>query len=320
MDRLRDMALFVEVARAMSFRRAAEALGVPNSTLSRRIAELEQAVGARLFNRTTRAIELTEAGAIYYERCRDIVDAARVAHEKLGEIVAQPRGRLRVSTTAEFARMYLGPLVADYTRLYPDVTLELDISPNRVDLISQNYDLVLRIGEQPDSSLICRRLGILRTALFAAPAHLARVGAPARPEDLSAHGVVRNLNAPRADVWVMSRDGETVEVRVGGAILTNNFGLMRQFAVLGLGFAALHEPMVTPDLRAGRLARVLPDWVLREAPVYALTPSRLAPAKTRLFLDMLSERVSPELAATYGARRAGHETPRPALCAPAIPA
>ena len=294
------MALFVEVAKVMSFKRAAVALRVPNSTLSRRIANLERAVGVRLFNRTTRSIELTEAGAIYYERCRDIVEAARMAHEKLGEVAAKPRGRLRVSTTVELARLYFAPLIADYTRLYPDVSLEIDLNPNRVDLIAQNYDLALRVGQQPDSSLISRYLGVLRTTLFASPDHLARTGMPTRPEELSAHPVIGNLNAPQPDRWVLSRGDETVEVTVGGPVMVNNFGLMRQLALLGLGVVTLHEPMVVPDVTAGRLQRVLPDWVLREAPVFALMPSRLLPAKTRLFVDMLAARVMPELATSFG--------------------
>ena len=300
MDNLREMALFVEVAKVMSFKRAAVALRVPNSTLSRRIADLERAVGVRLFNRTTRSIELTEAGAIYYERCRDIVEAARMAHEKLGEVADKPRGRLRISTTVELARLYFAPIIADYTRLYPDVTLEIDLNPNRVDLISQNYDLALRVGQQPDSSLISRHLGILRTTLFASPAYLARMGVPARPEELSTHDVIGNLNAPQPDRWVLSRGDETVEVTVSGPVMVNNFGLMRQLALLGLGIVTLHEPMVGFDVKAGRLQRVLPDWVLREAPVYALMPSRLLPAKTRLFVDMLAARVMPALAASFG--------------------
>ena len=300
MDNLREMALYVEVAKVMSFKRAAVALRVPNSTLSRRIANLERAVGVRLFNRTTRSIELTEAGAIYYERCRDIVEAARMAHEKLGEVAAKPRGRLRVSTTVELARLYFAPLIADYTRLYPDVSLEIDLNPNRVDLIAQNYDLALRVGQQPDSSLISRYLGVLRTTLFASPDHLARTGMPTRPEELSTHPVVGNLNAPQPDRWLLSRGDETVEVTVSGPVMVNNFGLMRQLALLDLGVVTLHEPMVGHDVKAGRLQRVLPDWVLREAPVFALMPSRLLPAKTRMFVDMLAARVSPELAASFG--------------------
>ena len=193
---LREMSLFVDVAKAMSFARAAEASGVPNSSLSRRIADLERAVGVRLFNRTTRSIELTEAGALYYARCREIVEAARIAHEQLGDLAERPRGRLRISTTAEFARLFLGPLLADYTTRYPLVTIEMDVGANKVDLITQNFDLALRIGPQPDSGLISRQLGIVRTTLFAAPSHLERFGTPTAPADLGNHPTIRNLNAP----------------------------------------------------------------------------------------------------------------------------
>lgn len=295
MDMLREMALFVEVAKTMSFRRAAESSGTPASTLSRRIAQLEKAVGVRLINRTTRSIELTEAGALYYARAREIVDAARIAHEQLGDVAEVPRGRFRVSTTVEFARLFLGPLIAAYVRRFPQVYVEFDLQPHKVDLIAQNFDLAVRIGPQPDSNLIARRLGSIRTALFAAPSYLEAAGTPARPEELSAHTAILNLNSPRPDAWMLSRGATTTEVAVGGQVSVNNFGTMRELAVLGLGVAGLHEPMVTGDVREGRLRRVLPDWILREAPVYAIMPSRLLPAKTRLFLDMLSERVAPRL-------------------------
>jgi DNA-binding transcriptional LysR family regulator len=289
------MALFVEVAKAMSFRRASEATGVPTSSLSRRIAELEQAVGVQLLNRNTRSIELTEAGAVYYERCKEIVAAARLAHEELTDAAERPSGRLRVSTTVEFARLFLPNVIALYTENYPKVTLELDLNPNKVDLITQNFDLALRIGEQPDSGLICRRLGVVRTAIYAAPDYLDRVGRPTQPEDLRHLSVIRNQNAPGHSVWPVTDGRQTVEVPVGGTLLVNNFGIMRQLAVLGLGVAMLHEPMVVEDLRRKLLERVLPDWYLREAPVNALMPSRLLPAKTRLFLELLARRMSTQL-------------------------
>ncbi len=295
MDYLREMALFVEVAKAKSFRRASETTGVPSSTLSRRIAELEKAIGARLFNRTTRMVEMTEAGGIYFSRCIDIVDAARLAHEQLGELIETPRGRLRLSATAEFARLFLGPIIDTYSRRYPHVVVEIDLSPGRVDLVTQNYDLALRIGEQPDSGLIARRLGLIRTALYAAPAYFARAPIPEAPEDLANHIVVRNPNVAKAELWTLSNGARHLEVTVGGPVLVNNFGFMRQLAVMGHGIAMLHEPMALSDVRSGRLQRVLPGWWLREVPVLALTSSRLMPAKTRLLLDMLVAEVGPRL-------------------------
>ena len=295
MDYLREMALFVEVAKAKSFRKAAAASGVPTSSLSRRIAELEKAVGVRLFNRTTRSVDLTEAGDAYFARCRDIVEAARVAHEELHDLAERPRGLLRVTATPDFARLFLGSLAVDYATRYPDVTLELDLSPNRVDLIAQNFDLALRIGTMPDSGLISRRIGIIRTALFASPGYIAREGIIGEPNDIARHIVIPNQNFPEPNVWTMTNGKRSVAVDVSGPIRCNNFGFMRQLALGGLGIATLHEPMVEADERAGRLQRVLPGWWMLETPAIALTSTRLLPAKTRLFLDMIDQRVAPEL-------------------------
>ncbi len=252
-------------------------------------------MGLRLLSRTTRSVELTEAGALYFARCREIVEAARLAHEQLGDLVERPRGRLRISTTAEFARLFLGSLIAEYARLYPEVTLELDLSPQRVDLVAQNYDLALRIGHQPDSALISRQLGVLRTALYAAPAYLDQAGRPEAPEDLSRLTTIRNHSHPVPGVWALTDGVRHVDVSVTGAILVNNFGMMRQLALEGCGVTMLHEPMTADDVRSGRLERVLPDWILREVPFFAITPSRLAPAKTRLFLQLLDARLGPIL-------------------------
>jgi DNA-binding transcriptional LysR family regulator len=296
-DSLRDLALFVEVVNARSFKRAGEALGVPHSTVSRRIAALEKAIGVRLLNRTTRTLALTEAGRIYYERCREIVEAARVAHEAIGDLVLRPRGRLRISTTVEFARLFLGEVVADFARRYPELLLDLDLQPHKVDLYEDNFDLALRIGHQPDSALVSRQLGFIRVALYASPAYLRVHPAPEIPGDLRSHAFIGNLNSPTPDALTL-RDGDSeVAITVSARLMVNNFGFMRELAVLGMGVATLHEPMVTGDVRAGRLVPVLPGWTLQEAPVYALTPSRLLPAKTRLFLEMLSDRVSPSMAA-----------------------
>jgi DNA-binding transcriptional LysR family regulator len=295
-DSLRDLALFVEVVDARSLKRAGEALGIPHSTVSRRIAALEKAIGVRLLNRTTRTLALTEAGSIYYKRCREIVDAARVAHEEIGDLVLRPRGRLRVSTTVEFARLFLGELVADFVRKYPDLSFDLDLQPHKVDLYEDNFDLALRIGHQPDSSLVARQLGYIRVALYASPSYLAANPAPRLPGDLRSHAFIGNLNSPSPGTLTLRDGSSEIAVTVGTRLMVNNFGFMRELAVLGLGVATLHEPMAGSDIRAGRLARVLPGWTLQEAPVYALTPNRLLPAKTRLFLDMLTQRVSPSMA------------------------
>lgn len=177
MELLNDMALFVEVVKARSFRKAAETIGMPNSTLSRRISVLEKAIGLRLLHRTTRKIEPTEAGQIYFERCRRIVDEARLAHEQLGEMLAQPSGLLRVSLPVDFANTYLAPLITEFARRYPGISFEFDLTPRRVDLVSEPFDLAIRMGEPEPSHMIARPLAYLSPYLYASPRYLELNGA-----------------------------------------------------------------------------------------------------------------------------------------------
>src|SRR5689334_7442969 len=186
-DYLNDMALFVEVVKANGFRHAAEAVGIPNSTLSRRISALEKAIGLRLLHRTTRKIELTEAGQIYFERCKRIVDEARLAHEQLGELLAQPSGVLRVSLPVDFANIYLAPLIADFAGRYPGISFDFDLTPRLVDLVSEPFDVAIRMGKPPDSNLIARQLANLPCYLYASPRYLERSGEPGHPTDLTQH-------------------------------------------------------------------------------------------------------------------------------------
>ena len=292
MDLLNDMALFVEVARAMSFRRAADALGMPNSTLSRRISALEKAIGLRLLHRTTRRLELTEAGRIYFERCQRIVDEARLAHEQLGDLLDQPSGVLRASLPVDFATIYLAPLVAEFARRHPGIRFDFDLTPRRVDLVTEPFDVAIRMGESKDSALIARLLARLPTHLYASPGYLARAGEPRQPPDLAAHECLCFRSA-RPTVWKLSRtDGtEAAEVEVGGRFQLNSVGMMRRLATLDLGLVVLADAMAADDVASGNLRRVLPDWQGPPVPVYAMTETRLLPAKTQRFIEFLHERL-----------------------------
>ncbi|MFZ0788954.1 MAG: LysR family transcriptional regulator [Chromatiaceae bacterium] len=288
MELLNDMALFVEVAQTRSFRRAADVTGVPNSTLSRRIAALEKAIGLRLLHRTTRKVELTEAGQIYYERCRRIVEEARLAHEQLGEMLAQPSGVLRASLPVDFATIYMAPLLPEFARLYPGITFDLDLTPRRVDLVTENYDVAIRIGEPKDSNLIARLLARLAVKIYASPRYLELSGEPMLPSDLTQHECV---GFPKTGQWTLHRGAETVEVEVGGRFLVNSIGMIRRLAHMDLGVILLPEEIATHDVAAGRLRHILPDWQATPTPVYALTETRLLPAKTRRFIEFLQERL-----------------------------
>ena len=289
MNHLRDMALFVDVVKTMSFTRASEALGIPKSSLSRRIAGLERDVGVQLLNRTTRKIELTEAGAIYYARCKEIIESAQIAHEQLKDMVEIPRGNLRISMPPDFGTSFLAPLIADFAHRYPDVTMELDLSPRRVDLLSEHFDVAIRIGEQPDSTLTARRLGSVEPALYAAPAYLDRAGEPNHPTQLSEHLCIRLPLSTAAARWSLRRGQEQIDVMTDGRIAVNNIAMAQCLAVLGLGIGQLDPRMVQDDVSAGRLRQVLPDWTPPFAPIYAFTVTRSQPAKTRAFISFLVE-------------------------------
>ncbi|MBK5142316.1 LysR family transcriptional regulator [Budviciaceae bacterium BWR-B9] len=290
MEMLNDMALFVEVAKAMSFRRASEATGVPNSTVSRRISALEKAIGLRLLHRTTRKIELTEAGQIYYDRCRRIVEEARLAHEALGDILAQPSGLLRASLPVDFAINYMVPLLIEFAEQYPDIRFEFDLTPRRVDLVAEPFDVAIRIGEQKDSNLIARLLANLPAHLYASPKYLEKHGAPSHPQELIQH---QCLGFPRNGVWTLHNfeAEEKVEVNVSGRFMLNNVGMIRRLAAFEQGIVLLPQEVVTEDLAEGHLCRILPQWQGMPVPVYALTETRLLPAKTQRFIEFLRDRM-----------------------------
>ncbi|TCB73299.1 LysR family transcriptional regulator [Acinetobacter sp. ANC 4173] len=290
MEFLNDMALFVEVCKVMSFRKAADNLNMPSSTLSRRISHLEKEIGLRLLHRTTRKVELTEAGQIYYERCRRIVEEARLAHEELGDILAQPTGLLRVSLPVDFAINYLALLLVEFADHYPGIHFEFDLTPRQVNLITEPFDLAIRMGEQKDSTLIARLLVKLPVYFYASPHYLEVSGEPKHPNDLIQHEC---LGFPKGGLWKLSKDdtNEKIEVNVKSRFMLNNIGMIKQLAVLNQGITLLPEGIVTKELDQGLLRKILPEWQGIPISVYALTETRLLPAKTQRFIEFLRNRL-----------------------------
>lgn len=285
---LNDMALFVEVVKAKGFRSAADAIGIPNSTLSRRITELEKSIGLRLLHRTTRKIELTEAGQIYFERCKRIVDEARLAHEQLGEMLAQPSGVLRASLPVDFAVTYLAPLIAEFASLYPGITFDFDLTPRRVDLVSEPFDVTIRMGESKNSQLIARMLATLTPYLYASPGYLERLGEPEKPAELEQHECCNML---RTGTWTLHDGKITATVTVGSRFTLNSVGMLRRLATLDMGIILLPEEIVADELASGKLRRIMSQWHGTPQPVYAMTETRLLPAKTQRFIEFLRERL-----------------------------
>jgi DNA-binding transcriptional LysR family regulator len=291
---LRDIALFVEVVNTKSFTRAAENLGMPPSTLSRRISGLERSIGLRLFHRTTRRVDVTDAGAAYYARCAHLVEEARVAHEQLAETVNVAKGTLRIACTPDFAQLYLAPVVVEFTRRYPQVNVELTLSSRADDLLADNLDLALRIGPLPDSSLVARRVATLQLGLYAAPSYFAVAPAPARPADLSQHMCIRMRADDAGSIWRLGRRSgagkATAEsVRVTGRFVVKSPLFIRQLTLAGAGIGVIDQGAAAEAVQAGQLLPVLPGWHLAPVPLHLLTASRLVPARVRLFGDFLAD-------------------------------
>jgi len=295
MELLSYMRLFVEVARTKSFRKAADALDMPNSTLSRHIAELEKTIGLRLLHRSTRKVELTEAGEVYFKRCQSIVEEARIAHESLLDAVERPSGTLRVSMPVDLATGYLAPILRDFAKAYPLINFEFDLTPRRVDLLTEPFDLAIRIGPAPTapSMLVARQIALLPRYLYAAPSYLKSAPPLTHPDDLIHHVLCSGQAATklREVSRTFYRGDETAQVTVTSRFTMNSVGLSRSLALLGIGIAVLDTELTRDDVASGRLRRVLPDWHLAPIEVHAITETRLLPARTRLFIEFLKTRL-----------------------------
>lgn len=285
-----DLLIFFRVAEAGSFSRAAERIGLPKSTVSRRVSLLEERLGERLMLRTTRRLTLTEFGQQLLEHARQVaaeVDAVQALSEHRQ---ARPSGRLRVSMPSDFANLLLTDMLAAFIALHPAVSLVLDLSPRRVDLLGENFDIAVRMGDLPDDALLAaRRIAIFSTGLYASPGYLVEHGEPAAPEDLLAHDGLRLLGR-RGDAmpWVMTRGKQRWEGVPPGRTTANSPELLIRLACAGAGIAAAPDYFALPAVRRGELRRVLPDWQLPSHPAWAVFPGRrLMPAKTRAFIDML---------------------------------
>lgn len=289
MNVLRDMALFVEVCKTMSFRRAAEILDMPSSTLSRRISHLEKQIGLRLLHRTTRKVELTEIGQIYYQRCKHIVDESALAHEELGNISSQVTGVIRLSVPVDFSTIYLSELLTAFLALYPNIRFELDVTPRRADLVSENIDVAIRIGESPDSHLIARKLTQFHAKLFASSTYLQQNGYPKHPTELIYHNCISFL---KENLWTLYNHIEQVGIECSGKFKVNNVGMMKRLAALDQGIIFIPESAIYEELANKLLVPILPEWVGKPLSVYALTETRLLPAKVRLFINFLQDSLS----------------------------
>lgn len=287
---LPDVVLFVAVARAKNFSHAAKTLQMSISTLSRRILDFEVKLGAQLLLRSTRRVELTEIGLRYFERCKLVVEAAEEAQMELRGAVEDAKGTLRVSATQDFALLWVKPIIEEVLARYPRISFELDLTSRPVDLIAEGFDVAIRLGPLPDSQLFARKLGATTMGMYAAPGYLKRASAPTAPSDLRGHECLRlRGQAEGSSPWTLMRGTQVVAVDVKGRVVANAMRVLLELAADGLGVALLGEAFAAQAVGDGRLVRVLPEWNTGIDQVHALTPSKLLPSRTRIFLDSLSE-------------------------------
>lgn len=285
-----DLLLFARVADLGSFSRAAERLGLPKSTVSRRIAGLEAQVGERLLLRTTRRQTLTEFGHQLLEHARQVVAEVDAVVALREHRQAAPSGRLRVSMPSDFATLLLQEQLAAFVAMHPGITLEVDLSPRRVDLLGEGFDLAVRMGALPDDNLLAaRRLTVFSNGLYASPQYLAERGEPQVPEDLMGHDTVRlPMRGDEFSVWTLRQGEAQWSGSPPSRVQANSPELLLLLARAGSGIAAVPDRFARPLLQRGELRRVLPQWCLPTHTAWAVFPGRkLMPTKTRVFLDML---------------------------------
>lgn len=290
-----DLLLFARVAEEGSFSKAAERAGLPKSTVSRRVAALETELGERLLLRTTRKLTVTDFGHSVLEHAQQLAAEVDAAQSLAQHRQAMPSGRLRVSLPGDFANVVMEQLLSRFIEQYPAIQLELDVSPRRVDLIGENFDLAIRMGDLPDdASLAARRLAVFSAGLYASPTYLARRGMPLAPAELLEHDALRLLSRSGEPMtWVLKRDNMRWEGLPPGRATVNSPELLIRLARTGAGITIVPDHYADQYVKSGELLQVLPEWQAQATTAWAVFPGRrLMPARTRVFIDELTKALS----------------------------
>lgn len=292
MDLFQAMKVFVKVAEAGSLTAAARALDMSNPSVTRHVADMEAYLHARLFNRSTRRLSLTETGAAWLERCRQLLQDLEDATLAAGMSAVRPAGTLRINAPVSFATNYLARSLPDYARRHPQVRLDLTLSDRVVDLVEEGYDVAIRITRaQENSALVARQFASARSIVCAAPSYLQQHGTPTTPQELADHACLSYSYAATRDSWQFRRDGKLHTARVKGMLVANNGDLLREAAMAGMGIILQPTFIVAEAVRQGKLVPLLTDYEQDALPIFAIYPSRQhLSAKVRTFVDFLVER------------------------------
>lgn len=296
MDRASEMLIFVHCVEDGSFSAAARALDMTPSAISKQIRRLEDRLGARLFNRTTRRINLTEVGRDFYDRCAHIMREIEEAEESVSSMQDKVRGTLRVTGTAAFSRHEVIPRLRRFLEDNPDLNMEFELTDRRVDLVDEGIDAAIMLQEQvEDPSLVARKIAVNRRIIVASPEYLRRHGEPRTPEELLQHNCLTLYNVARFNDWEFEHeDGSPRVIHVNGNFHSNTASALFEAAVAGLGLARLSTWLVAPHIRTGELVQILPEYTQESSAYYVLFPQgRHLSVKVRAFVDFLVEEFTP---------------------------
>lgn len=278
---LQTILAFVQVAGLKSFSAAAKELGVSKAFVSKQVQKLEDELGQRLLNRSTRMVELTHAGGKFYEACSASLYNISKAQEEILQNADSPHGKLKISLAGAFGEDYIAPFLASFIKKYPRIQVELHFEEKLVDLVKESYDIAIRVGTLKDSSLIARKIAIRKEYICATPSYLNLHGIPKTPEDLKAH----NCITPK-DNWNLFLNEKLVPFRVNSNFKSNNGRSMMKATLADLGICMLPGVYVRPYIESGQLTSLLESFTPKEVPIWALTPSRKnMPLSVKAFLE-----------------------------------
>ena len=295
MDRLAAMEVFTRVAEAGSFTAAAKSLRLSKSAVSKRVIELEDHLGVRLFNRTTRRLSLTEVGDAYYQSCLRILADLEEADSAVTRLYSEPRGSLKVNAPMSFGILHLGSAVGEFMVAHPQIHIDMRLTDRFVDIIEEGYDIAIRIGKLADSSMKARRLAPVLHRLCAAPAYLSNHGHPHSPAELDQHRCLLYGYASTGAAWQLRGPDGDHKINVRGTLSANNGDVLKAAALSGAGIALLPTFIVSEEIRAGSLKSLLPEYDGPEMALYAVyPPSQIPSLKVRLFIDFLADRFGPQ--------------------------
>ncbi|HWU35638.1 MAG TPA: LysR family transcriptional regulator [Methylovorus sp.] len=295
MHDLNLMAIFAHVAQEQSFSTAARKLGMSRSAVSKAVAKLESALGARLLNRSTRHLSLTEVGAGMLEHCARIVAESERASRVVENLSSKPSGTLRVAASVAFGTLHVAPAMADFLQQYHEVELDMTITDRTIDMVEEGYDVIIRVAQQPPPALVARKLAPVRRQVCGTPAYFAQYGLPASPMALTGHNCLDYIHSGDRGYWRFSGPEGEIAVPVSGRVRINDDEALSQVVLGGFGLALLPTFIIGNHLQSGALQAVLSDYIPVEQHVYAMyLPNRFLPLKARTFIDFLLERFGSE--------------------------